>query len=67
MLVLFTFFFFISCNSSTEPNYFSSQDFSVGVINFDQDLAAAEANKLLSDLFPKTSSDDPYGHKEIYK
>ena len=64
VLGLFTFFFFISCNSSTEPNYFSSQDFSMGIINIDQDLAATEANKLLSDLFPKTSSNDRYGHME---
>ncbi len=64
VLGLFTFFFFISCNSCTEPNYFSSQDFYMGIINIDQKLTAAEANKLLSDLFPKTSSNDPYGHRE---
>jgi len=64
VLGLFLFFFFISCNSSTEPNAFSSQDFYMGIINIDQELAAAEANKLLYDLFPKISSNDPYGHRE---
>jgi len=36
----------------------------MGIINIDQELVAAEANILLSDLFPKTSSNDTYGHRE---
>ena len=64
VLIFFTFLFFFSCNSSTEPNNFSNKDFSIGIINMDQGLVATETNKLLSDLFPKISSDDPYGQRE---
>ncbi len=63
VLILFS-VFSISCNNSTEPNYFNSQNFSIGIINFNKELVATEVNKLLADLNPKTTSYDPTGNRE---
>ena len=66
VLFLLPILFLISCENSTEPEPMDSEKFIAGIIDLNNDLVSEEINKILSDLTPRHTSNDGYGHKNNF-
>ena len=57
-----------SCDKSVDPNgdleKLNCDSLKIGIINMDSRIVKSEVNKLVTDLKPKVTANDRFGHKE---
>lgn len=63
-LILVVLVLVISCNNSSEPDALNCKSLAQGLVIQDTELVKAEISKLISDLEPKITNNDKFGHKE---
>jgi len=66
IFLLFQIAIIISCENNNEPEPPNYESLATSIINFDQEIVSEEFNKLLTDMSPHITSDDPLGHENNF-